>query len=171
VFMLGVWGWVITFIMILIPSHWCSKFLWFSSLCPCSCEVVLLGTYNMGLGRCIRNGVLTVSTPCSVLSRRNFQVTMKEAAVTSTSFLFPISLFQLFNCSLPVHLLKYHAEHTVHFHLCFYLGCLEFRLWHRCRKCFSSCLSCVSYFSSCFTGFYLTLKKEKVKGRKPCAIC
>ena len=25
-FMLGVWCWVITFIMILIPSHWCPKF-------------------------------------------------------------------------------------------------------------------------------------------------
>jgi hypothetical protein len=79
----------------------------------------------MELGRYIGNGFLTVSTPCCVLSPCNFQVTMKEAEITSTSFSFPNSLFQLFNCSLLVHLLKYHAEHTVCFHLCLYLDALN----------------------------------------------
>lgn len=75
--------------------------------------MVMLGTDNMGLGKYLRNGVLTVSMLCSFLSPCNFHVTMKEAVVTSTSFLFPISIIHLFNCSLSVHLLKYRAEHTV----------------------------------------------------------
>lgn len=81
------------------PKSQVSKvFCGFRLLCPCSCEVVLLGTDNMGLGRYIRNGVQTVSAPCSVLSPRNFEITMQEAAITSTSFSFPNSLFQL-SCS------------------------------------------------------------------------
>jgi hypothetical protein len=82
----------------LISSYRCTKFF---CGCPCSCEVVLLGIDNMGCGRYIRNGVLTVSTPGCVLSPCNFHVSMKEVEITPTSFLFP---FHSFSC-LAVHYL------------------------------------------------------------------